>query len=205
MAMRVNMPTFGAVRLTRRHPALTAHAIRGLLAVASTSSIGPADASTRLAVVAVVRILVRTAACYCSDMPACTRCHKRKKIGDFYAYTENDKHKTGALHAACKRCEHDARAIYRKANPITAAATARRSKIKRLFGITPEQYDDMLSKQGGTCAICQRASPDGRRLHIDHCHATAKVRGLLCHDCNRGLGMFRDNVALFQRALDYLS
>lgn len=86
-----------------------------------------------------------------------------------------------------------------------AAKAARKCKIKRLFGITPEQYDAVSEKQGGVCAICQRVSPDGRRLHIDHCHKTRKVRGLLCHDCNRGLGMFRDSVALLNRAVEFLT
>lgn len=147
---------------------------------------------------------VRTKLCYFGSMPVCTRCHKDKEPKDFYAYSESDPHKTGKLHATCKRCQHDARAAHRKANPAMASANARRCKIKRLFGITPEQYDEMLTRQGGTCAICHRESPDGRRLHIDHDHDTKRVRGLLCHDCNRGLGMFKDDIARFQRAIAYL-
>lgn len=134
----------------------------------------------------------------------CTRCLKTKPETDFYAYTERDPHVTGKRHSACKQCEHEARSAHRKAHPQLASANARRCKIKRLFGITPEQYDIISKKQKGVCAICLRPSPDGRRLHIDHCHTKNKVRGLLCHDCNRGIGMFRDNPVLIKRALHYL-
>lgn len=150
-------------------------------------------------------LAVKTRTRHDCGMKKCSRCHKLKKEDEFYAYTENDPHKTGNRHAACKRCEHDARAAHRLANPQLASANARRCKIKRLFGITPEQCDTLLAHQGGVCAICKRASPDGRRLHIDHDHAAKTVRGLLCHDCNRGIGMFRDDARLLQVAAEYIT
>jgi len=137
-------------------------------------------------------------------MKTCSRCHLSKPEADFYVYTERDPHVTGRLHAACKRCEHEARRAHRRANPDLSSAVARRAKIKRLFGITPEDYDRKLKQQNGVCAICRRPSPDGRRLHIDHDHEARHVRGLLCHDCNRGLGIFKDNPLLLKRAANYL-
>lgn len=137
-------------------------------------------------------------------MKICTRCHKTKSDKSFYKYTERDPHTTGKRHASCKACEHAARSKHRRENPELASANARRCKIKRLFGITPEQYDVILMKQAGVCAICKRKSPDGRRLHIDHDHNAKLVRGLLCHDCNRGIGMFRDSPSLLRSASDYL-
>jgi hypothetical protein len=83
----------------------------------------------------------------------------------------------------------------------------------RPFGITPEQYRGMLAAQSGGCAICGAVeSPDKsarsangkRRLHIDHCHITNAVRGLLCSQCNLGLGKFKDNPTLLERAAMYL-
>jgi hypothetical protein len=68
-----------------------------------------------------------------------------------------------------------------------------------------EEYEAMLSKQCGACAICKRPSPDGRRLHIDHDHSTGLVRGLLCHDCNRGLGIFKDSHVILKAAVKYLT
>lgn len=64
----------------------------------------------------------------------------------------------------------------------------------------------MLADQSGGCAICGKMdNGDGRFLYVDHCHATGKVRGLLCHNCNSGIGHFRDNVALMHKAIDYVN
>lgn len=83
-----------------------------------------------------------------------------------------------------------------------------RSNIRR-YGITPEQFDQMLHDQSGLCAICgDKPDPDGRgayaRLHIDHCHATGEVRSLLCGRCNQGLGYFRDDPNRLAAAAQYL-
>ena len=78
--------------------------------------------------------------------------------------------------------------------------------IRRTYGITLSEYDEMLEKQGGGCAICG-ASTDvvsGRRLAIDHCHDSNKVRGVLCSSCNQGLGLYKDNPRLLIKAAEYL-
>jgi hypothetical protein len=137
-------------------------------------------------------------------MKTCSKCNADKPESEFYTYTSRDKHLTGGLHARCKRCEHDARASHRKANPQKAADNARKCKLKKVYGISVEQWEQMSVSQNGVCAICKGKSKDGRRLHVDHCHASGKVRGLLCHDCNRGLGMFQDNTIFLQNAKEYL-
>ena len=76
--------------------------------------------------------------------------------------------------------------------------------IKRVYGITPEQYNEMLSKQGGKCSICGEENPGGRRLSIDHNHTTGQIRRLLCVKCNAGIGNFRENIALMERAIQYI-
>lgn len=65
----------------------------------------------------------------------------------------------------------------------------------------------MFSEQGGVCAICQTDSPGGQNntLHVDHSHSTGDVRGLLCVNCNKGLGHFQDSIELLAAASDYLS
>jgi hypothetical protein len=85
------------------------------------------------------------------------------------------------------------------------SAKERIMHIKRFYGITLEQYDKMFEEQGGVCAICDGINKDGRRLFIDHDHKTGKIRGLLCCNCNRGVGSFRDSVNNLQRAIIYLS
>jgi hypothetical protein len=78
-------------------------------------------------------------------------------------------------------------------------------KLRRDFGITTEQYDRMLAEQLGGCAICGAiSSSGGKRLHVDHCHRTGKVRGVLCASCNHGIGHLRDSVEVMSWAIDYL-
>lgn len=80
-----------------------------------------------------------------------------------------------------------------------------RNDLKR-FGITLEQYIALLKKQDGKCAICKNEETVKfvKRLAIDHCHKTGKVRGLLCHGCNAGLGRFKDDASLLHAAADYI-
>jgi hypothetical protein len=78
--------------------------------------------------------------------------------------------------------------------------------IRRVYGITLAEYDKMFEDQGGKCAICGNSDEvEGRRLAIDHCHDSGKVRGLLCGKCNRGLGLFYDNQELLENAISYLN
>jgi hypothetical protein len=77
--------------------------------------------------------------------------------------------------------------------------------IRRNYGITLDQYHDLLVAQSNGCAICGRTQePDGRRLAIDHCHVSGNVRGILCNNCNNGLGSFGDSIEGMQKAIDYL-
>lgn len=84
----------------------------------------------------------------------------------------------------------------------------RRQHLVTTYGITPEQYDELLAAQGGMCmcAICD-ATPEqnGKALAVDHCHETGQVRGLLCSPHNQAIGIFGDNLAGVQRAADYLA
>jgi hypothetical protein len=79
----------------------------------------------------------------------------------------------------------------------------RRMQIQ--YDITPEQYEGMLAIQGGVCAICKHP-PKNRRLDVDHDHQTKRVRGLLCHVCNRmRVGPSKDSdVVLYERIVEYL-
>jgi len=81
----------------------------------------------------------------------------------------------------------------------------RRTALRR-YGLAPDQYDELLSKQNGRCAICD-GPPNGKGglyFHVDHCHTSGEVRGLLCHYCNTAIGSFRDDPALLRRAIAYL-
>jgi hypothetical protein len=76
--------------------------------------------------------------------------------------------------------------------------------LKSRYGITLEQYNAMYKAQGGKCAICEKAHRHENALPVDHEHATGKVRGLLCHSCNRSLHWF-DDPELAKRAQDYVA
>ncbi len=75
-------------------------------------------------------------------------------------------------------------------------------RSERLYKVTKHEYDQMLLSQGNRCAICK--SVFVKAPHVDHDHATGIVRGLLCHNCNWGLGCFRDNTVALNNAIAYL-
>jgi len=78
------------------------------------------------------------------------------------------------------------------------------SRYKIQFGITIEEYDRLLAEQGGVCAICGLPPDEDERLSVDHDHLTGKNRGLLHGGCNRGLGLFKDDPNLLDKAAEYL-
>lgn len=81
-------------------------------------------------------------------------------------------------------------------NPEKRAAYVRKSR----YGLTPDQYSAMVSDQNSNCAICKAHY----KLVVDHDHETGKVRGLLCHSCNRSLGGFKEDQAVLLQAIGYL-
>jgi hypothetical protein len=91
------------------------------------------------------------------------------------------------------------------ADPKRRKAFKQAYGLRRLYGVSVEQYDALSTAQGHVCALCKTPALDRhKRLVVDHCHATGKVRALLCQPCNRALGQFRDNATILQRAADYL-
>ena len=96
---------------------------------------------------------------------------------------------------------------YMKANPDKQ----KDHDLKRHFGITISHYTTMQTNQKGLCAICGKTDDTidnrsglPRNLAVDHCHITKLVRGLLCRGCNQGLGNFKDDADLLQKAINYL-
>lgn len=95
--------------------------------------------------------------------------------------------------------------------PDKVREVQRRSNRKRYYGITDEQFTEMFKEQGGVCAICKkpphRKRKDGNPfvLSVDHCHTTGEVRGLLCSDCNFGIGKLKHDPALLRAAIEFLS
>lgn len=80
-------------------------------------------------------------------------------------------------------------------------------RLKKRYGITEAQRDEMFAAQGSQCAICSSPDPIGGngKWHVDHCHNTGRVRGVLCPSCNIGLGKFRDSPTFLSKAIEYLN
>lgn len=153
-------------------------------------------------------------------MKTCCKCHKEKSVGLF---SKNKSTKDG-LQTACKGCqseyhqerrEKDPERIktlnresakrLRDQDPKKHAAYVRDFQLRDTYGITTEEYDRILERQNGVCAICVQVCISGRRLAVDHNHETGEVRGLLCCKCNRGLGNFNDDSELLLAAYFYLT
>lgn len=82
-------------------------------------------------------------------------------------------------------------------------------RIKRSYGITKAEWYEILEAQGGGCAICKGDGKCGpslsdRTFHVDHCHETGRVRGLLCAHCNRAIGLLKDDPDIALAAAEYL-
>ena len=103
----------------------------------------------------------------------------------------------------CQQCRTRKNA-YRLSNP----ESTKQSQRKTVYGITNDQYQYMIDVHNNRCAICKvEFSEDSKntKIHIDHDHSTNTVRGLLCGDCNLGLGRFKDNTELLLEAINYLN
>jgi hypothetical protein len=77
-------------------------------------------------------------------------------------------------------------------------------RLASVFGLTGEDYAKMLKKQKGTCAICDQVNKSGKRLAVDHDHASGQIRGLLCTNCNSIVGKVYDSQAFVDRLIKYL-
>lgn len=92
-----------------------------------------------------------------------------------------------------------------KKYPEKRASYTRKSKLKSTYGISLNEYNELLKVQGNCCAICKKPQQEQKRnFAVDHDHNTGKIRGLLCIKCNRGIGLLQDNVDIIQEAVKYL-
>jgi hypothetical protein len=121
----------------------------------------------------------------------CPRCDTTKPIESFSVAVSRADGRMGW----CKSCYAD----WRREQ---GGDHFRDYELRRNYGITLKDYNALFDKQGGACAICLQALT--ARLHVDHCHNSKEVRGLLCTSCNNGLGRFKDRPDLLEAAAAYL-
>lgn len=125
----------------------------------------------------------------------CKKCGENKPVSEFFIKKcKNNKH--NRFNTPCKTCNYESR----------SESYFRNYLIKRNFGISILEYNEMLKSQNYKCAICGIDRNNYKReFSIDHCHNTGKIRGLLCTNCNTGIGMFKDNITTLHSAIKYLN
>lgn len=129
----------------------------------------------------------------------CVECYERKRIDKFPL------NKRGYIRRACQECTNKKARENRKKRGKQHLERVRVTRLKRKYGLTPEDYNKLYTQQQGKCFICQTYESELKQpLNVDHDHKTHIVRGLLCSNCNRGIGMFKDNPDTFLRAYVYL-
>jgi hypothetical protein len=127
------------------------------------------------------------------------RLRQRKRYAEDAAFRDKLRKRVRA-YCAAKKEAIKARRQAKRADPEFLERFRRRQTC-RIYGMLPEDYAALMARQGGVCAIC---GDPGDPLCIDHCHDTGRVRGLLCDNCNVGLGMYRDSKGRLRGAIAYL-
>ena len=138
----------------------------------------------------------------------CSVCKEQKPREQFF----KNKSKAQGITAACKPCHQDIRRRLIKEGKMIDKkphghykAYTQNWTLEKKYGITVEQFDEMRVKQEYRCWICHKHESElGKILHIDHNHATGKVRALLCMHCNHAIGSFKENVNSLENAINYL-
>lgn len=153
---------------------------------------------------------------------ATAKCCACKQVKDASEFHKDRSNKRG-LQWKCKSCNSELRKLFRKEHPdrvhrLNQLSYARGSEqakrryrenrvhyrdywLKTRYGISLAEYDAMVQRQGGKCAICQKTK---RRLDVDHHHASDQVRELLCRSCNIGIGYLQESVEVLEGAIAYL-
>ena len=140
-------------------------------------------------------------------MHVCPQCEEEKARSEFYL-KKNIQKKNGlrARATPCKEClkrkKKDNYEFYRDKQENW--------RLKNFYGIDKDEYNRMLEAQGGTCLICKKSGHIRRKnsrpiaLAVDHNHETGKIRGLLCINCNSGIGKLGDSITMLKKAIKYL-
>ncbi len=148
---------------------------------------------------------------YTKKQSTSKRCGKCDVIKDSTEFSVSRQGKYGPiLKSVCRRCHTARQRAWAQLAPDGSITNERRLKLKSTYGISVEQYAALLIEQGGGCAACgstKRVSRKGVELElpVDHCHETGRIRGILCNECNRVVGLLGDSVHSIQRAIDYLN
>jgi hypothetical protein len=154
-------------------------------------------------------------------MYTCTKCKQTKDASLFHKY----KAKKNGLTSQCKACRNLARFKWgeeykerskkrrkerynflKENDPSFLWLQNRNYKLKKAYNITHEEYMEMLKSQDYKCLVCgkEHQEADKKRLVVDHCHNTNKIRGLLCNNCNTALGLLYENTSIIESLKSYV-
>ena len=117
---------------------------------------------------------------------------------------KKDKERSAKRYLENPKKYNDSRLRWGIENPEKKKRINKNSKLKCLYGISIDEYEEMLSLQNGKCAICGNVCRIRKSLSVDHCHKTKVVRGLLCHACNTTIGQMKESPELLRKAADYV-
>jgi hypothetical protein len=129
----------------------------------------------------------------------CSSCKEAKYLKDF----SKSRNRPDGHHTQCKLCRS-------KFKPSEESRIKNNERLRRwnrfkATGFTQEDYDLKLSEQDGKCAICGTEDSGSMAFHADHDHKTGQKRGVLCHKCNTGLGLLKDDIDILCSAINYLN
>jgi hypothetical protein len=135
-------------------------------------------------------------------MQICSKCGVSKPFSSFYKRPET---KSG-YRKECIECFNIRSSLAWANKPKAERQTInKRVRLKHLYNLTPEAYQEKAIEQENKCFICgTEAGYNNKPLYVDHCHSTGSIRKLLCQHCNSGLGMFKDSPELLDKAADYI-
>ena len=135
-------------------------------------------------------------------MKICRTCKETKSLTDFHTRRNS----VDGYRNECKLCFRFRAKTNRKLKGRSETPEQNRKwNLKSKYNISPEEYNLLLNKQNQVCAICHNMCITGRKLAVDHNHKTGKIRGLLCSECNNGIGKLKDDPELLKRAIVYLN
>ena len=118
-------------------------------------------------------------------MKSCIKCGETKPLSEFYKHATNKDRKQ----SYCKKC-------------MIETTSTRQYRVK--YNMTREDRQNLIDQQNGQCAICGYFFKSEKHTHIDHCHTTNKIRGILCSYCNVALGFLKDSPEIIENAAKYL-
>jgi hypothetical protein len=134
---------------------------------------------------------------------SCSSCKEQKDTSLF----PKANGKTRGYAWVCKQCKKEIRvAKHKSMAQEDVKAKNKNYWLKTSYGITLDEFNVMLSIQNHKCAICgcDEVETHSKKLYVDHCHTTKKVRDLLCHSCNIAIGNFKDSTENLKKAIAYL-